>query len=157
MLSVNSSGVQQTQDYPGVFTSFGSRLHYDATTGYVYSDDGQAVNPATGTPVGTYSYSGSGFSLVPPFMVPDGTLGYAYFVYQNAAPSSNYFTYTIQAYSLTHFTAAGSITLSNVVGTPVKIIRWGTNGLAILTQNQPLSQAPGAAVYVLSGSFVTAP
>ena len=143
-LNVNSSGVQMGQTYTGNYAD----LHYDAVTGDVYSDSGQAFDPTTGSQVGTFGISG--------IMVPDGTLGYAYFLYQPTSQSGSN-TYTLAAYDLTHFTLAGSVTINNVVGTPVKIIRWGTNGLAVLTQNEINSQYPGAAVYLISGSFVTNP
>lgn len=143
VLSVNSSGVQLAQSYPDSV----STLHFDETTGYVYSNDGQAINPATGTPVGTYGVQGG-------IMVPDGRLGYAYFLYQPQAQFGS-LNYTLQAFDLTHFTPIGSITLSNLVGTPTKIIRWGANGLAVLTQSSYLNS--GAAVYVITGNFVTNP
>jgi hypothetical protein len=142
-----------------VFSQFGADLHYDATTGYAYDDGGQVVNPATGAPVGTFNVHG--------IMAPDGKLGYAYFLLQ--APSqANTSNYTMEAFDINHFTPAGSIVVSNLVGTPVKLIRWGNNGLAVLTQtikncqsNSPTGLCnlvePGWEVYLISGTFITSP
>ncbi len=143
-LNVNSSGVQLGQTFSGNYKN----LHYDSVTGDVYSDSGQAFDPTTGSQIGTFGVQG--------IMIPDGTLGYAYFLDQPTTQSGSN-TYTLSAYDLTHFTLAGSVSINNVVGTPVKIIRWGTNGLAILTQNLAPNLYPGAAVYLLNGSFVTNP
>jgi len=65
-LSVNSSGVVLDDDYPSVFSSFSNRIHYDPGTNVVYSDNGPAIAPATGLPVGEFPTSGP--------MVPDSTL-----------------------------------------------------------------------------------
>jgi hypothetical protein len=43
-----------------------------------------------------------------------------------------------------------------VTGTPVKLIRWGSNGLAFLTQEASGPQQ-GDGVYIVSGAFVTTP
>jgi len=42
-----------------------------------------------------------------------------------------------------------------VVGSPVKFIRWGANGLAFLTSGATSPQVN--AVYIVSGAFVTTP
>jgi len=42
--------------------------------------------------------------------------------------------YTIESFNQTTFTAIGSITIENVVGTPTAFIRWGSNGLAFTTR-----------------------
>ena len=169
VLSVNSSGVQVTNDYPGVFNTFNAKLHYDATTGYVYSDGGQAVNPDTGKTIGTYAdasgvmcsstqhqYGGVGC-----VMVPDGTLNIAYFLGQTPSQQDTP-NYTIEAFNLTNFTPISSITISDVTGNPVKLIRWGANGLAFLTKKTLIPAGPnfyiqGSEVYIISGAFVTNP
>ena len=169
-LSVSSGGVQLVNDYPRAFASnpitgyqgagLNQRLHYDATTGYLYGDDGAVVNPSTGAPVGTFAASG--------LMVPDGTLGLAYFIGQTQSEflagaesmGAGSGDYTIEVFDLTHFTPINSIVIPNVAGTPVRLIRWGTNGLAFLTNNNnngPSTPIPGMGVYLISGVFVTNP
>jgi hypothetical protein len=56
----------------------------------------------------------------------------------------------------THFTFLGAIVLPNVTGTPAKLIRWGQNGLALLTSGSSGSGQPGG-VFLISGNFVTNP
>ena len=168
VLSVNSSGVQVTNDYPGVFNAmYAAKLHYDATTGYVYSDGGQAVNPDTGKTMGTYAdasgvmcsstqhqYGGVGC-----VMVPDGTLGFAYFLGKTQAQTlAGGSDYTLEAFDLTTFAPINSMVIPNVAGTPVKLVRWGTNGLAFLMRSTNQSNpGPVSDVYLIRGTFVTNP
>jgi hypothetical protein len=158
VLSVDSSGVQETNDYAGVFGGSGyGNLHYDATTGYVYSDGGQVVDPSSGTTVGSFPTSAvQGGFAINGVMVPDGTLNIAYFVGQTQDEAGTQ-QYALEAFDLTHFTLLGAIPIPNVVGFPVKLIRWGTNGLALLTGNGPGGPVQGDGVYLISGAFVTNP
>lgn len=132
-LSVNASGITQTQDIQSVFGSFGNKIHFDRGTNLVYSNDGRALDPATGVRAGTFQASGQ--------MVPDPTLNSAFFL--NQSFGSN--TATIQSFDLIHFTPVGSITIP-VTGTAQRLIRWGQNGLAFNTDS--------GQVVLVGGSFL---
>jgi hypothetical protein len=121
-----------TNDYSSEFSSYNNRIHFDRGTKLIYSDDGHAVNPSTGNPVGHFS---AGFGV----MVPDSTVNAAFFL----SETSNG---TIQSFDLKRFSLNGSITIPNVSGSPVRIIRWGNNGLAFTTSAGPL--------YLIGGNFV---
>src|SRR6202040_3997846 len=54
-LSVDSSGVVLANDFGGTFSDSGGRIHFDSGSKLVYSDDGHAIDPSTGSPVGQYS------------------------------------------------------------------------------------------------------
>ncbi len=115
-------------------------------TGYVYDDDGIIVNPNNGTAVGDFGTYG--------IMVPDGTLGLAYFLVQIGGQGPVGSTFTLESYDITTFAPVSTLTIPDVVGTPVKLIRWGANGLAFITYKGTSSPPTGAA-YIVSGSFVT--
>lgn len=132
-LTVNSSGVALNQDFPNAFSSFFNRIHFDRGTKLVYSDDGHAVDPSNGHPVGNFATSG--------VMVPDSTLNSAFF-----AASLTLNNITIQSFDLTHFTTINSITFSIGNGNPVRLIRWGQNGLAFITN--------GGQVGLVGGNFI---
>lgn len=131
-LSVNPSGVTLAHDYPSAFSSFFSRIHFDAGTQLIYADDGHTINPSTGSPAGVFTTSSNA-------MVPDSSLNRAFFISQSGAT-------TIQAFDLKRFNLIGSITIPNVSGSPLRIVRWGNNGLAFNTQGGP--------VYLIGGNFV---
>lgn len=143
---VSSSGFGKVTDYGGLAGGFGENIHYDATTGYVYDDNGSIIDPSSGTKVGTFAASG--------LMVPDGANGKAYFIGQ---PSSQFGsdTYTIESFDINRFVPISSITVSNVVGPPTHFIRWGTNGLAFTTENNTYGSTATGAVYLISGSIVS--
>ncbi len=132
-LSVNSSGVTLINDYLHTFASFNNRVHFDAGTKLIYSNDGNIVDPTTGLSVGT-------FGVVGP-MVPDSTLKTAFFI-TGGGPS----TAIIQSFNLTTHALIGSITISNVSGNPLKLIRWGQNGLAFNTD--------AGQVFLVGGNFI---
>lgn len=133
VLAVDSDGVTLADDYTDTFSAFGARIHFDSGTGLIYSDDGHVVNPATGNPVGEYTVPVG-------VMVPDSTLDRAFFVSQSSG------TATIEAFDLQRFSLIGSITIPNVSGYPLRIIRWGNNGLAFNTYGGP--------VFLIGGNFV---
>jgi len=134
VLSVDSAGVTLEDDYAGAFSEFGAKIHFDSGTGLIYSDDGHAVNPSTGNPVGEYSASGVNV------MVPDSTLNRVFFVSESSG------TATIEAFNEQEFSPIGSITIPNVSSSPLRIVRWGNNGIAFNTSGGP--------VYLIGGNFV---
>jgi hypothetical protein len=144
---ITSAGFGTATDYPGLLQGFGGSIHYDPTTKYVYDDDGEVVDPSVGQLLGTFDASG--------LMVPDGTLGAAFFLGQTQDDAGGS-TYTLESFDIQKFTPIATMAVQNVVGTPTHLIRWGTNGLAFTTSNvnASSSSSPGA-VYILSGTFVS--
>jgi IPT/TIG domain len=138
-LTVNASGVVLDKDYGGVFSDFGIRIHYDAGTNLVYSDDGHIVNPSDGLPAGTFQASG--------VMVPDSTLNAAFFLGQTESQFGST-DYTIESFNLTQFTPVNTMVVPGVLGNPLRLIRWGSNGLAFNTNN--------GQVFIIEGGFVSA-
>lgn len=136
-MTVSPTGVVLDKDYGGAFSIFGIRIHYDSGTQLVYSDDGHVINPANGLPAGEFEASG--------VMTPDSSLNTAFFIgqTQDQFGSTNF---TIESFDLTHFVPLNSTIVSNISGAPVRLIRWGTNGLAFNTDQ--------GQIVLLGGSFV---
>ena len=136
-LTVNSTGIVFDNDYFQEFAEFGIRIHYDGGKRLVYSDDGLVINPSDGSQVGNFNASG--------LMIPDSTLNTAFFIGQT--PSQNQTPdFTIESFDMTQLTPITSITLPNVNGIPLRLIRWGLNGLAFNTD--------AGQVYLIAGPFV---
>jgi hypothetical protein len=131
-LTVNATGVSLSHDFSNVFASFQNRIHFDPGTKLIYADDGHVVNPANGAVVGAFNVSG--------LMVPDSTLNTAFFL-TSSSPNV-----TIESFNLTTFALVSSVTIPNVTGNPLRLIRWGQNGLAFNTD--------GGQVYLIGGNFV---
>ena len=121
VLSASASGVVLSHDYPNVFSNFYISIHYDPSTNRVYGDDGTVVNPANGKVVGSFAASG--------WMVPDSGTHAAYFLGQTAFQVGTT-SATIESFDLTTFAPIAEIVIPNVQGSPLHLIRWGSNGLA---------------------------
>ena len=147
-LNVSGAGPTLNQHYDGIVTPFTNNMHFDAGTGLVYTDGGQAIQPATGAIAGTYSASG--------IAVPDSTLNRVFILGQTSAQAHTS-NYTIQSFDQSKFTSVSYITIQNVIGTPTGLVRWGSNGLAFTTRvGSPWSfigSGPGQ-LYVIQGNFV---
>ena len=135
-LSVDSSGVTLTHDYPSTFSSFSNTIHFDAGTKLIYSDDGHVVDPSSGSQVGTFAAQG--------VMVPDSTLGRAFFLGTDSSTG----LLAVAAFDLTHFTFLGIADLPGMSSTTVgSLVRWGQSGLAFRTIN---FGSPGQVILVSS-------
>ncbi|HKU17917.1 MAG TPA: IPT/TIG domain-containing protein [Candidatus Saccharimonadales bacterium] len=142
VLSVNSSGVTLSHDYPNGLdgsdlTGYRARIHYDHSTAFIYSDNGWVVNPGTGTLVGKFVIGSFGG-----VMTIDSSLDRAYFVCQLGAGG-----YVIESFNLTQFTPVNIVSVPQINGTPERLIRWGSDGLALVDST--------GSVYLTSGPFVT--
>ena len=142
-LTVNASGVVLDQDYPSVFWYAPGRIQYDSTNGLVYSDDGfHVVNPAIGLPAGLIEGGGP--------MVPDSSLDSVFVLTQYVWQENS--NYTIDIFDMSHYVRVGWIpfpTTAQLGFNPLgRLIRWGSNGLAV--------NFKGDQIYLLSGSFVSA-
>jgi hypothetical protein len=138
-LAVNAAGVMVSHDFPNVFTSPVKRIHFEPSKNLVYADNGQIVNPTTGTSTGRF--------LTPLFfesalMVTDVAANRAYFITQQFSSGA----VTMQSFNLTTLAAIDSLTINNVNGNIGRLVRWGQNGLAFNTS--------GGQVFLVAGTFV---
>jgi hypothetical protein len=149
--AVNSSGLtQQSHQIITSGTTTLGKVHFDAGTGYLYDDDGDVIDPASYTIIGSVNASG--------LAIPDSSLN-RIFVLGQLSSQTGTSNYTIQAFNEQNYGLVHSLTLNALVGTPVAFVRWGTNGLALVTYNQNASTSNGPAgmLYILSDSTFVSP
>lgn len=150
-LGVSANGVSLVSDHPNFFPVPNLRIHLDPTTKLLYGDDGLVVDPATATQKGNFVSSG--------IMVPDASIGNAYFVGQSAADVQTV-AYEVESFNLNSFSPVAQLHLYQVEGVPQHVVRWGSNGLAFSTKRltncvvSPCSIQDGR-LYVIYGPFVT--
>lgn len=163
VFSVDSQGIQVQSDFPedgtaGV-TLVSGGLHYSATTGYVYTDGGQVVDPEAGAVVGVFPLDAIAIGILGGAMALDSSLNIAYFVGDTILAGNTTEECVIEAFDLKTFVLLGSIEIPNVSGAPFKLIRWGSNGLAFLTSaNSDSPVAKGSEdLYLVQGDFVQNP
>jgi IPT/TIG domain len=149
-LSVDSSGPSYLSNGAANFNQNAGNLHSDFGTSLIYSDNGNVADPVAGTLVGTYAASG--------LVAPDSSLNRTFILSQTAA-QANTNSYTIVSFNQKTFAYISSITLNNLSGSPVEMVRWGTSGLAILTSGgdeDVYANGLGMLYLVQDSSFVSA-
>jgi hypothetical protein len=127
-MSVNSAGATFDNDYTLSFSTYGARIHFDSGNGLIYADTGQTINPLTGNPLQQFFEDGP--------MTPDSSINRAFFVDLNG---------DVFAFSQATFSEMSSFTVPNI-DFPLRMIRWGTNGIAFNTLD--------GSVYLIGGTFV---
>ena len=138
VLKINSTGIASRVAGPVDSGAVGLRPHYDAGTNLVYLDEGGIQN-ADG--------SAAGFLENGTLVVPDSQLNRAFIVHQNSTTS-----YQLDIYNLTRQTFLKTIALPPLVGYPTQLVRWGADGLALLTDTQGTGQGM---LYLLQGSDIS--
>jgi hypothetical protein len=149
VLPIGPTGVGTIKDYGNAMPGFNNgHIRYDATTKYVYGESGYIVNPATGAAAGHFAYSGP--------MTTDGGLKQAFFITANSGSAANG---TMASFDLSALTPINTLVFPNVSAGPVRLVRWGSNGLAFNTLNYTYSGSTTTKtgkIYIYSGSFVKA-
>lgn len=133
ILAVSSAGLSRTAAFSS-YTNLGLRPHYDAGTNLVYSDAGHIADPVTGVEAGSLSSRG--------LLATDSALNRA-FVLSSAGS-----LHTLDTFDLRRQTLLKSVALPGISGYPTQLLRWGTQGLAILTDG------PGM-LYLLQGGDIS--
>ena len=133
--AVSAAGVTEQ---PGQLTaltgSVARAAHFNA--GLLYGDDGSVFDPASNSILQT-------FAGVPnSAMTFDTTLGLAYFV--SASPPAA--GVAISALDLVHGNLVTTLQASQVQGLPLRVVRWGADGLAFNTTAGELVVVRGALV-----------
>ncbi len=121
-------------------------LHSDFGTGLIYSDDGKVADPRTQAIVGSYNASG--------LVAPDSSLNRVFILGQTQA-QTNTNNFTIVSFDEKAYTVVSSITLQNLLGSPIELVRWGNSGLAVLTMNQGGGGSQGMLYLVQDTTFVS--
>ena len=144
---VTQSGFGAYTNYPELFGKAIASITYDPTTGYVYADSGPVVDPASGTLIGNFNAYD--------FVIPDGAHGIIYFLWLPlGSPSES--TWTLSSFDIRTFAPISSVQISNIVGFPEQFIRWGTDGLAILSWEQASEGTPAVgSIYLLHTSALS--
>ena len=134
---VGSCGVGLTQEVNSLLNG-NDRFNVKYDNGRYYSGGGRVIDPESATLVGS-------------FFVPSGEKGLvetdskAKRIY---SLSTVFSVTTLRVYDMDSFALVGALSLPGVSGTPIRLVRWGANGLAFNTPNQ---------VYVLQHSLIAPP
>ncbi len=143
--SISSSGLTQTANDTAIYGNnyFSGYIRYDAGTGDLYDNNGNVIDPSTGTVIGNFGSSG--------ITVPDSSLNLVFILGQTSAQKGST-NYTITSFNQTTLAPVSSFTLSSVVQVPVAMVRWGSSGLAVVTyeNDDTLYLTPLGVLYILN-------
>ncbi len=143
-----------------LFPSLPVRIFFDKTTGYIYTDQGQVVDPANGQRIIRYSFWGNSGDQQPGIFYPDPRLDQVYFVETMSPhvcvwPQCNTLIGTLDK---TSGQILRSISFKDFSYPPVVLTRWGSNGLAFTTNNVRLDgvviDRTNGKIFILQGPLV---
>jgi hypothetical protein len=126
---VTATGLGTATVYRSAFGS-GASLKYDPGTGLLYGADGRAVDPATGGLAGTFTAASPYWYATS--VAPDSSLGAAYFA--NNSGSQGWIN--VLPYDIERYVARTPIELRYRTGPVLRLVRWGPDGLAVLTPDR---------------------
>lgn len=120
---LDANGVTFVQQYPTLFGA-GNDIQYAA--GHLFNNGGEMVDYAPFQV--DWLFSGAQNATL---VALDGVTGRVFFLVQNGG-------WQLKAYDIATRRLLGAQTISNVIGTPSKLIRWGADGLAFQTSGNQL-------------------
>lgn len=140
--SVDATGLTAIEATNNLLQGYINALKFK--NGLLYSGTGRVVDPEAKLLKGTFG--GLGFSNA--FAI-DAANGRAFFI---STPGS---TPILYAFDINTFVPLGSTPLTGIVGTPLHMVRWGTNGLAFNTWSSGTPSANGSRVYLIQSRLVS--
>lgn len=137
VLQVNANGVSKLRTFPQI-TEYYQRIAFDRGNGLIYSDNGYAVSPITGLPVGRF-LGGK--------IVPDSGLNRAFSVNSALNPPWSEGRLVIRSFDAQRYRPLAQIGVGDLLSDNfhTRFVRWGSDGLALSTIG---------GLYIIRGSFV---
>jgi uncharacterized repeat protein (TIGR01451 family) len=126
-LSVTSGGVTLLDTDSSLLTNPSEDIRCEA--GLIFTTAGSLIDPQTRTRLGTV-----GSLQTSSLVEPDPASGRVFYLIPTASASQ----WLLRAYDLRTMAPLGTMTITNIVGTPSRLIRWGDDGLAFRTSGERL-------------------
>lgn len=126
VLPVTGAGLGTPTTYTSAFG--GGRIAYDPGTGLLYGSEGRAVDPSTGALDGTFTLGPTYYGAA---AAPDSSVGAAYFA--TGFPTG---WIRIGRFDLARYVPLDDTELAYYPAPATRMVRWGPDGLAILTESQ---------------------
>jgi hypothetical protein len=116
-IQVTTNGANLLEDVGGLINGFDRDMRCNGAR--VFTAGGRVFDPETQTLIATVPYSG--------LVAPDVSSGRVFYLTGSGA------NYTLSCLNFTNLQFVGSLSITNVSGTPTSLIRWGADGLAYRT------------------------
>ena len=142
--NVDATGVTTAAVTNGLLSGFSNDIKF--TGGLLYSSSGRVVDPEAKKLVGTFNQASGVFAV-------DAVLGRIFYLTGDSFSSGGR---VLKAYDLNTFLPLGSVTIPNITGSPTRMVRWGTNGLAVRTANSNFgSNNNDGGVFIIQSALVS--
>lgn len=125
-MSVNGSGVQQTGVVPNLIIGAANII---CDSNVIYASTGYAVDPVNTKQLGAFSGL-----MNPSGMAVDDANKKVFFLDYD----TNTKAVSIVGFNQTNYSRTGTVSVPAAAGPGLNLVRWGTNGFAVATQNQVL-------------------
>lgn len=125
-MSVDSNGVQQTGVVPNLIIGVANII---CNSNIIYASSGYAVDPVNNKQLGTFTGL-----LNPSGMVVDGANKKVFFLDYDSSTKA----VSIVGFDQTNYSRTGTLSVTAAASPGLDMVRWGTNGFAVATQNQVL-------------------
>jgi uncharacterized repeat protein (TIGR01451 family) len=126
-LGVNSSGVTLRDSDSTLITGQAEDIRCEA--GLLFTTGGSLIDPQTRSKLGSV-----GTLQTSSLVEPDPASGRVFYL----IPTSTASQWVLRAFDLHTLAPLGSLTITNIVGTPGRLVRWGNDGLAFRTSGDLL-------------------
>ncbi len=140
--TVDASGLTTTTVTNNLLTGFVNGLKF--SNGLLYSSSGRVADPEARQLMGTFQGLGG-----PSAIAIDQANSRAFYVFSSGS------NMILKAYDTNTFLPLGSVTLPNISGNPVSLVRWGVNGLAFNTVNTFSGSPNVSSLYLLQTALVS--
>ncbi len=125
-MSVDSNGVQQTGGVPNLISGVANII---CDSNVIYASSGYAVDPVSNKQLGVFSGL-----LNPSGMAVDDTNKKVFFLDTDTTTKA----VSIVGFNQTNYSRTGTLSVTAAASPGLDMVRWGTNGFAVATQNQVL-------------------
>ncbi|HYV14238.1 MAG TPA: Calx-beta domain-containing protein, partial [Pyrinomonadaceae bacterium] len=134
---VDANGLAQSTTIQGFWRGGNT---FEFSDGLLFSSSGVVADPVSGDWKGTFNFPASAMAV-------DSVNHRTYFASSSGAGVS------VRAFDSNTFAPIGSVTVPEVFGDPVNLVRWGTNGLAFNTTSTQSTEV--SRVYILQTELVS--
>ncbi|HEX7317542.1 MAG TPA: Calx-beta domain-containing protein [Pyrinomonadaceae bacterium] len=140
--NVDATGVTTSTITYGLISGYSNDIEF--ANGLLYSSGGRVVDPEAKKLLGTFSQASGVFTV-------DVALGRIFYLTGDSFSGNK----VLKAYDLNTFLPLGSVTLPSITGSPTRMVRWGTNGLAVRTANGFSSGSNDGGVFIIQSALVS--
>jgi hypothetical protein len=152
VMTVDATGITSQQEFDSTFIGYPVQIHYDRATDRLIDSLGWVASTTTNAWYGSFD---RGALQELGDCTPDQAQPVIFCVGQTSAQVTAGQGLVVQAFDKKSLALLRVLSISDTVGAPSKIVRWGNEGLAVNTVPPSGSSSASGAIYIIDGGFVS--